>query len=431
MLGARGKSGYGARLGTRALACLCAAAIAFAGLPASSLADEAEENLNPEYVEVLNRLESYSDEYVALAERQDATYSQLEGVWAEIADIEARISDVEQEIQDRQADLEEKQEYLGDHISASYKSGGVNLLAIVLTSTSFEQAISRMYYYGAIAQSEADAINQINTEREELQSRQAELKELEADLHEQEADLETLYEQQRSQTEDMRALQEETSELLSSIPREVEPLLGEESAEILGQAQMVAEDQEGSKPDEDNDAADETKNEDGQAKDSGQDPAATNPDANNDPAQSTPQQETPAPTPGTSGLLQAVLDSAYSSGPPAEAGARGWGCSGYVYFVFKSVGIDAPTYNAALYTDTYCFSSNRADLKPGMIIGVTTHSRSSAGAINGHVGIYVGNGIVRDFGTSGVQETPIDSWIAFYGTTVAPRWGWYGGVALS
>ena len=56
-------------------------------------------------------------------------------------------------------------------------------------------------------------------------------------------------------------------------------------------------------------------------------------------------------------------------------------------------------------------------------------SFSSAGRIYGHVGIYVGNGTVMD-NVGFIRSIGVDEWIAYYGVTVTPRWGWIGGWVL-
>jgi cell wall-associated NlpC family hydrolase len=45
----------------------------------------------------------------------------------------------------------------------------------------------------------------------------------------------------------------------------------------------------------------------------------------------------------------------------------------------------------------------------------------------GHVGIYVGDGIVME-NIGYIARTPLSEWLSWY--NVAPRWGWIGGVVL-
>lgn len=52
------------------------------------------------------------------------------------------------------------------------------------------------------------------------------------------------------------------------------------------------------------------------------------------------------------------------------------------------------------------------------------------GLIYGHVGIYVGGGIVMS-NEGAITSRSLDSFIGFYGTGSGVRWGWLGGIALS
>ncbi len=106
-------------------------------------------------------------------------------------------------------------------------------------------------------------------------------------------------------------------------------------------------------------------------------------------------------------------------------------CAGWVEDVYKNAGVCDVSGNACDLYDRYCTSSNLSELKVGMIIAVRTHTRTQAGSIWGHVGIYVGDGWVMHSVTSGVVRVPLDYWIEFYGTTYTPKWGWLGGVKVA
>lgn len=79
----------------------------------------------------------------------------------------------------------------------------------------------------------------------------------------------------------------------------------------------------------------------------------------------------------------------------------------------------------------WCHSTDRDALLPGMIVAVESTDTSP---LAGHIGIYIGDGRIRDnetLGGEGVIKTrPIDEWLAMFGTTSTPRWGWAGGVPL-
>ena len=106
----------------------------------------------------------------------------------------------------------------------------------------------------------------------------------------------------------------------------------------------------------------------------------------------------------------------------------GW-CAMWVHNVFEAYGITDVNGNANDLYYSYCTSSNPADLQMGMIIAVSRHPGTAGGRIYGHIGIYVGNGIVLD--SSGeVRIWNVEDWIDSYNGWVTPKWGWYGGRSL-
>ncbi len=106
---------------------------------------------------------------------------------------------------------------------------------------------------------------------------------------------------------------------------------------------------------------------------------------------------------------------------------QGW-CAAWVCNVFDRSGVltAARLPYASDYYRRYCTSSNRADLKPGMIVA----SRYSyAGGYAGHIGIYIGNGKVISNETRITIKT-IDEFAATYGHGYPIRWGWMNGKKL-
>ena len=102
-----------------------------------------------------------------------------------------------------------------------------------------------------------------------------------------------------------------------------------------------------------------------------------------------------------------------------------------MYIVFKTAGISNFSGSASQFYSKWCYSSDRSELKPGMIIAVNNTGGSAAGRMYGHIGIYLGNNTVRHYTGGVVQDFTLDKWIKWYGSVCTPRWGWNGGVALS
>lgn len=403
--------------GTLALV-LAVATLALLGLlvlPCTARADRVVSVSNPEYEAALEQLNSISEEYDALTQEQNQTLAQLEDVQRQIADTEAQIADVQQQIETGQEELAAQQDTLAGHISASYKSGGVSWLGILFSATSFEDAVSKFYYHNAINEAQVAEIESINEKKAELQEQSDELQRLQDELLEQEADIKELYDQQQERAEEMYDRQLRAAELVESLPSEILQTIEEDPQELVNEAQAAIH-------------AEEERAE-AEAKPEESKPEESKPAEEEKPAEQ--KEETPAPAQPTSsapsGTLQRLIDTAYATGPTRQD----WGCSGWVYIVFDTAGISDYSGSAAYFYNTWCFSSDRSQLRPGMIIAVNNTGGSAAGRMYGHIGIYLGNNTVRHFTRGQVFDMSLDDWCRSYGSVCTPRWGWNGGVVLS
>lgn len=115
---------------------------------------------------------------------------------------------------------------------------------------------------------------------------------------------------------------------------------------------------------------------------------------------------------------KAILD-ACNKVPSPGAGL----CAMWVSFVYQEAGLGYPGGNANNMYWNYCTSSNKSDLKPGMIVAVSTHNGTAAGRVYGHVGIYIGNNTVMD-NIGYIRTISLDEWISTYGDLVPVKWGW-------
>jgi cell wall-associated NlpC family hydrolase len=98
-------------------------------------------------------------------------------------------------------------------------------------------------------------------------------------------------------------------------------------------------------------------------------------------------------------------------------------CAKWVSQVYEAAGLGYIGGNACDMYNNYCTSSDLSDLEPGMIVAVSTHSHSTSGQKYGHVGIYIGDGmVVSNIGT--IKTQTLDSFISYYGDTVTVKWGW-------
>lgn len=105
-------------------------------------------------------------------------------------------------------------------------------------------------------------------------------------------------------------------------------------------------------------------------------------------------------------------------------------CAAWVSEVFSNAGEGGVGGDACDIARAWCVSDDLAELKPGMVIAVTSHPRTENGQLWGHVCIYIGNGLIRDSGTYGIRTSSLGSWLAWFGASERPRWGWANGVSL-
>lgn len=128
---------------------------------------------------------------------------------------------------------------------------------------------------------------------------------------------------------------------------------------------------------------------------------------------------------------QNIYNQALSTPSPGA----GW-CAKWVSTVYYNAGFPYPGGNADDMYRNWCHSSDRSQLKVGMMIAVDqyiTTGHAYAGytpdgrPLSYHVGIYMGNGMVRD-NIGAITDTPLDEWIAIYGNYHEVRWGFPPGV---
>ena len=381
------------RTALKALFGAASAAVLF-GLPARARAAEATkettDKLNAAQAqldEVQAQLDSIAGEYAALANKNAQTLSDIEGV-------QGQIDDTQTQIDEKKAELKKKRDDLSDRVSASYKSGGTNILSLLLASGSFEELVANAHYVEKINKSDRDAIEDIQAIQEELDAQKTE-------LESQKADLEKLKDQQTAQMQDMQTKQQEVQTVLNGLSDDVKELMAQRDSEILAAAQ---------------------------AEEAARKAAAAAAAANKNNSYSgggsyapgTPQQN------AGSGKQQAVVNACYSTPSPGQ----NW-CAAWVTNVFRNAGVGYFGGNACDMFNAWCYSSDRSALQVGMIVADSSHSGTGMpGLIYGHVGIYVGGGIVMS-NEGAITSKSLDSFISFYGTGSGVRWGWLGGIALS
>ncbi len=305
-----------------------------------------------------------------------ADYEKLSGEQSKTA---AQIEETQGRIKETQARLDEKKRVLSKRIASAYKSGSSDLLNVMMASTSFEELASNIYYLDKISENDRQIIDSV--------------KDIKSGLEQEKADLERLNETQKRQLSEMQAKQAEAQKAIEGLSQDVKNLMAQRDAELEAMA----------------------------AERAAQEAAAAAAaragyrvvDVTGELIES-----------GATGSQQAVVAACYATPSPGSGL-----CAMWVSQVFANAGYGYAYGNANDMCNAYCYSSDKGELKPGMIIAVSTHAGTTAGRIYGHIGIYVGGGMVMH-NVGYIETMPLDTWISAYGTTVTPRWGWLMGIAL-
>lgn len=325
-------------------------------------------------------LEQLAAEFQALSLQQEKTIAKIDGV-------QTQIDEAQEQIEERQRELEDKQAVLAGRVSDSYKDGPGSTLKLLLAAKSFDELLSNSRYVEKINDADKQVIDEVQRIRKNLEQQKAE-------LEKQKAELETLRQQQADQLSGMQAKQGEVQTLVDGLSSDVKDLMAQRDAEYLAAVEEERRQQEAQRQHQQQGGG------------------------------GTVYLPGNAQVSGSSRSQERVVSCCYAV-PSPGAGY----CAMWVSRVFAAAGFPYLGGNANDMYNRWCTSSNKDNLRVGMIVAVSTYSKNTMGRIYGHVGIYVGNNTVME-NIGSVTSTNLDRWISYYGDTVSPRWGWAGGWAL-
>jgi len=364
------------------------AAVMSQGMPCA-LATDAQAEAEQKYESAKKELETVREEYEKLSREQNETLQK-------IGELEKAIQKSRKRIVKLEKELSSLQEKLSGRVRENYKDGGVGDLGLLVSSDSLEDIESNSYYLEKLNERDRELIQSVReSEDEELT---AELK-----LESEKADLEALYEEQSARLEEMKSKQAEVEEMIANLDQDVKDIMAEKDAELLAQAEEAERQRKA------------------------QEEAATSGDTWEDVNGGAESSADSSEGSGEAitGSAKSVVDACKSVESPGEGL-----CAMWVSLVFDEAGFGYYSGNACDMCSSYCTSSDKSQIKPGMIVAVTSHSHTEAGSIYGHIGIYIGDGKLMD-NVGEIRTETLDEWIDYYGTTVTPMWGWLGGVELT
>ncbi|MCH3942201.1 MAG: hypothetical protein LKE37_00545 [Atopobiaceae bacterium] len=105
-------------------------------------------------------------------------------------------------------------------------------------------------------------------------------------------------------------------------------------------------------------------------------------------------------------------------------------CAAWVERVVEAAGFGFYLGSARDLYERDCALSDTSALKVGMAVAVPRTLSPGLAANLGHVGLYIGDGLVRESVDEAVRTVPLELWLVAYGLMDEPRWGWLGGLAL-
>ena len=342
-------------------------------------------------------LDEISNEVSSMQASLNDTNAQIGSISDQINDKQNQIDAKQKEIAEKETQIAEKRKALGARMSSNYKAGPAGALEMILSSASFEELTSNIYYLDKISESDQKMIEEVKNLKAALEADKAALQNEKTELEKKKAELESLRASQESQLNDISARQADAANVVANLDDNVKELIAQRDSELLA-AQQEAERVAAQRA-----AASSDSGGGGYYGGGGGGTSSAG-----------------------SGSAAAVV---YAAGYTGSTGA-GF-CAAWVSNVFSNAGVGTFYGNACDMYYSWCYSTDQSAIEPGMIIAVPTLGGSAAALIYGHVGIYLGGGMVRHCLSGVVMSQSLSSWISQLGALSTPRWGWLGGVVLS
>lgn len=316
---------------------------------------------------VLTPAAAFADTSDELQAQLDAANAQLNEYYAQAEEASEKVSKTQEQLDQTNADIEAKEveldaakDILADRVTSDYKSGGVNILQVGMGSTSLADFISRYYLATKVAESDAKTIQNV--------------KDIQAELDAKKSEQEELLSTQKAEQEELDAKAAEAEAYISSLSSELQAAIAEEQAAAQAAAEAAAAAAEAEATANNGNYVTEETTTDNSAN--------TSSDTTNSTTDSGSYSGSL-----TQAQRNAIVSAAWAQvGKPYVYGGNGpdsFDCSGFTCWCYSAAGISLPR---SSYSQGGCGSST---------------SNPQAGDIvcwGGHVGIYMGGGMMIDAG---------------------------------
>ena len=194
--------------------------------------------------ELQTQLEAATKQLNTLGAAAEQAGNDLATVTSELEDTKAQIEQTQSDIEEEQKQLEANQSELGILVSDQYKTGGANVVTLLLSSGSFSSLISNVHYADKAAEHQQNMITETRELKESLEQKKT-------DLEEQQKKQEELVAEQQEKSDAANAAVAEAQGYYDQLSTEVKEKIAEEEetarkkAEEDARAQASAIQQQG------------------------------------------------------------------------------------------------------------------------------------------------------------------------------------------
>lgn len=133
-------------------------------------AEEKQKEIETKKSETMKQVESISSQI-------DSYQSQIDDLDSQIDNANLKIKEAEQKLVENQEEYEKKQEMFKQRLVAVYEAGETTYLDFLLTSQSLTDFISNYYLVSEVAQMDAELIEKIEKQKEEIEASKKEIEE--------------------------------------------------------------------------------------------------------------------------------------------------------------------------------------------------------------------------------------------------------------
>nr|WP_249705580.1 NlpC/P60 family protein [Bacillus zhangzhouensis] len=402
--------------------------------------EQKKQELDSKQSEVNKNLQKKKEELSKLEAKQEAlalklkeidekalkTSDQIEEKQAENEKTKKEIKALKKEIADTEKRIEERNEFLKKRVRALQENGGsTKYIDVLLGAKSFSDFISRAGAVSTLINADSEIIkeqerdkaelqkseNELNTKLEDVQKTLAKLETLQTDLNKQLDEKDKLFKQVKKQ-------KGSASSEISELNSQANSIASEKDATVAAQKQAEKEAREAAQKAKEEKAQRQQRQASVQTEDNSSNndssPSSNNSGSSNNNSSSPskkPSSGGGSPVSNNVGGIEGAIStgstivgqSPYKWGggrSQADINARRFDCSSFVRWAFASAGINLGPVGGTT-TDTLVGKGravSASDMKRGDLVFFDTYK------VNGHVGIYLGNGtFLNDNSSRGVS----------------------------